>query len=99
MENKSQTAALWNRALPHVAEAVEAMELLAEPATAPLGKRNLSALLERWFRASGFRIPYLPGPIEKWAVRKIASGLADSLADFIAEATASSLNAKTPRLP
>ena len=46
-------------------------------------KKHALDLVERWRRELGIRVPWLPAPIERLVVRRIASGLIDGLIDFL----------------
>lgn len=39
--------------------------------------------MEKWYRSSGIRIRYLPAPIERYVVRRIASDLIDALVEVL----------------
>ena len=73
----------WDRMLLFLVEVIEVTETLAEPGDGRAKKRHALELVDRWYRACRIRIPYLPRPVERWVVRKIASGLIDSLVDLL----------------
>lgn len=73
----------WDRLLLFLVEVIEVTETLAEPGDGRAKKRHALELVDRWYRACKIRIPYLPRPVERWVVRRIASGLIDSLVELL----------------
>jgi len=87
MGSNAKRTSFWDRLVPFLVEAIEVTETLAEPGDNQAKKQHALELVDQWYRASGIRIPYLPGPVERWVVRRIASGLIDSLVDLLKSRT------------
>lgn len=83
MENKGKGNGFWDRLVSFLIQAIEISETLLGPGKGPEKKERALDLVEKWYRNSGIRIPYLPGPIERWVVKRIAAGMIDSLVEVL----------------
>lgn len=73
----------WQKMVRFLTDVIEVTETLADGAKGPEKKAHALDLVEKWYRSSGISIRYLPGPIERFVVRRIASGLIDALVDLL----------------
>lgn len=85
MAERTEHSRFWERLTRVLVEAIEMAESLLGPGQGVKKKRRALAWVERWYDASGIRIPYLPGPIERWVVRRIAEGMIDSLVEVLSK--------------
>jgi len=83
MAEEAKAAGFWGRLVQFLVEVIEMAETLVGPGKGPDKKERALSLVEKWYRNSGIRIPYLPGPIERWVVKRIASGMIDSLVEAL----------------
>ena len=83
MAEKVKDAGFWDRFVRFLVEVIEMVETLAGPGEGAEKKKRVLVLVEKWYRNSGIRIPYLPGPVERWVVRRIAAGMIDSLVEVL----------------
>jgi hypothetical protein len=73
----------WQKLVRFLVEVIEVTETLSEPGDGPAKKAHALDLVAQWYRRSGISIPYLPGPLERMVVRKIASGMIEALLDLL----------------
>lgn len=83
MAAKTEGPRFWDRLIRFLAEAIELSETLSGPERGKEKRRRALGWVEQWYRGSGIRIPYLPGPVERWVVRRIAEGMIDSLVELL----------------
>lgn len=83
MATAERFEAFWRKLVVFLGEVIEVTETLAEPGDGAAKKKHALELVERWREELGIRVPWLPGPIERFVVRRIASGLIDGLVDFL----------------
>jgi len=80
---RTEGKSFWTRLIGFLAEVVEITETLVETGNNRAKKAHALELVSRWYRSSGIRIPYIPGPVERWVVRRIASRLIDGLVEVL----------------
>lgn len=73
----------WQKMVRFLTDVIEVTETLADGAGGEEKKAHALDLVEKWYRSSGITIRYLPGPLERFVVRRIASGLIDALVDLL----------------
>ncbi len=73
----------WQKIVRFLIDVIEVTETLADGAGGKEKKAHALDLVDKWYRTSGITIPYLPGPLERLVVRRIASGLIDGLVDLL----------------
>ena len=83
MAEKAKGAGFWDRFVRFLVEVIEMAENLIGPGEGTEKKKRALVLVEKWYRNSGIRIPYLPGPLERWVVKRIAAGMIDSLVEAL----------------
>ncbi len=84
METAADTPlSFWQKMVRFLTDVIEVTETLADGASGREKKAHALDLVEKWYRSSGISIRYLPGPIERFVVRRIASGLIDALVDLL----------------
>jgi hypothetical protein len=89
MESETGTVhSFWNNLVRFLVEVIEVTETLSGPGDGPAKKTHALELVEKWYRLSGISIRWLPGPVERFVVRRIASGLIDALVDLLKRAPA-----------
>jgi hypothetical protein len=91
MAKKDKRSGFWNRLVAFLVEAIEMAEDLVGPGEGAEKKKRALRFVEAWYRKSGIRIPYLPGPVERWVIRRIAAGMIDPLVEI--------LNRESPTFP
>lgn len=79
----SPPTGFWGQLLRFLFEVIEVTETLSADAGSREKKRHALELVEKWYRSSGIRIRYLPAPIERYVVRRIASDLIDALVEVL----------------
>jgi hypothetical protein len=83
MAEKVKGVGFWDRLVRFLVEVIEMAETLVGPGKGAVKKERALSLVEKWYRNSGIRIPYLPGPVERWVVKRIAAGMIDSLVEAL----------------
>lgn len=73
----------WQKLVRFLTDVIEVTETLADGASGTEKKAHALDLVEKWYRSSGITIRYLPGPLERLVVRRIASGMIDALVDLL----------------
>lgn len=81
--NADPPKGFWQKLFRFLLEVIEVTETLAEDTGSREKKQHAMSLVEKWYRSSGIHIRYLPAPIERYVVRRIASDLIDALVDLL----------------
>jgi hypothetical protein len=73
----------WPGLVRFAGEIIEVIETLSEPGDEEARRNHARSLIEKWYRASGIRIRYLPGPIERMVVSRLVMGLVEGMSEFL----------------
>ena len=98
MAEKVERSGFWDRFVRFLAEVIEMAETLSDSADGPEKKKRALDLVVKWYRNSEISIPYLPRPLERWVIKRIASGMIDSLVEVL-KSPALKSGASLPCLP